>query len=209
MNKISNPPSSISCKVPSKHDELDSPITDDDDTLSLTSSGSDSNHYRRLSTIDEEDDNDDDSNDSFDQQLSQDLYLQCIYEDAHHMNEYDTVVADLQETIEILQSQLVHSYQIIDDLVFEKHQHQQSTISNSSKFAEHKDTTPSSELQLLFDNGELRRTNTRLEATVTLLRKSFKAYIKGSQRRKEEDQEVIKQLRLKNKALQNWYHCSF
>ena len=204
MNKISNPPSSISCKLLSKQ-ELDSPITDDDDTLSLTSSGSDSYHYRRLSTIDEEDDNDDDSNDSFDQQLSQDLF----YEDAHHMNEYDTVVADLQETIEILQSQLVQSYQIIDDLVLEKHQHQKSTIPNSSKFAEHKDTTPSSELQLLFDNGELRRTNTSLEATVTFLRKSFRAYIKGSQRRKDEDREVIKELRSKNKALQNWYQCSF
>ena len=204
MNKISNPPPSISCKVPSKK-ELDLPITDDDDTLSLTSSDS----YRRLSTIDEEDGNDDDSNDSLDQQLSQDLYLQSIYEGAHHMNEYDTKVADLQETIEILQSQLVQSYQIIDDLVLEKHQHQKSTISNSLKFAEHKDTTPSSELQLLFENGELRRTNTRLETTVTFLRKSFRAYIKGSQRRKEEDQEVIKQLRLKNKALQNWYQCSF
>ena len=201
MNEISNPPSSISCKVPSKQ-ELDSPITDDD-TLSLTSSDS----YRRLSTIDEEDDNDDDSNDSFDQQLSKDPYLQCIYEDAHHMNEYDTKVAELQETIEILQSQLVKSYQLIDDLVLEKHQ--ESTISNSSKFAEHKDTTPSSELQLIFDNGELRRTNTRLEATVTFLRKSFRAYIKGCQRRKEEDQEVIKQLKSKNKALQNWYQCSF
>ena len=203
MNKISNPPSSISCKVPSNDELNNSSITDDDDTLSLTSSDS----YRRLSTIDEEDDNDDDSNDSFDQQLSQDLYLQCIYEDAHHMNEYDTKVAELQETIEILQSQLVKSYQLIDDLVLEKHQ--ESTISNSSKFAEHKDTTPLSELQLIFDNGELRRTNTRLETTVTFLRKSFRAYIKGSQRRKEEDQEVIKELRSKNKALQNWYQCSF
>jgi len=206
MNKISNPPSSISCKVPSK--ELESPFTDDDDTLSSTSSDS----YRRLSTIDEGDDNDDDSNnDSFDQQLSTDPYLQYVYEDAHHMNEYDTKVAELQETIEILQSQLVESYQMIDDLVLEKHQqhHHQSTISNSSKFAEHKDTTPSSELQLIFDNGELRRTNTRLEATVTFLRKSFRAYIKGCQRRKEEDQEVIKQLKSKNKALQNWYQCSF
>ena len=205
MNKISNPPSSISCKVSSKHDELNSPITDDDDTLSLTSSDS----YRRLSTIDEEDDNDDESTDSFGHQLSKDPYLQYIYEDAYHMNEYDTKVADLQETIEILQSQLVQSYQIIDNLVLEKHQHQQSTISDSSKFAEHKDTTPSSELQLIFDNGELRRTNTRLEATVTFLRKSFRAYIKGSQRRKDEDREVIRQLKSKNKALQNWYQCSF
>ena len=125
------------------------------------------------------------------------------------MNEYDTKVAELQETIEILQSQLVKSYQMIDDLVLEKHEHQQSTISNSSKFAEHKYTTPSSELQLIFENGELRRANTQLQTTVTFLRKSFKAYIKGSQRRKEEDQEVIKQLRSKNKALQNWYQCSF
>jgi len=203
MNKISNPPSSISYKVSIKQ-EFNSPITDDDDTLSLTSS----DYYRRLSTIDEEDDNDDDSNDSFDQQLSKDPYLQYIYE-AAHMNEYDTKVAELQETIEILQSQLVQSYKMIDDLVLEKHQHQQSTIPNSSKFAEHKDTTPSSELQLIFDNGELRRTNTRLETTVTFLRKSFRAYIKGSQRRKDEDREVIKQLKSKNKALQNWYQCSF
>jgi len=192
MNKISNPPSSISCKVSSKQE-----LYYDDDTLSLTSSDS----YRRLSTIDEEDDNDDDSNDSFDQQLVND-----IYEDAHL---YDTKVAELQETIEILQSQLVKSYQLIDDLVLEKHQ--QSTISNSSKKVQfHQDTsTPSSELQLIFDNGELRRTNTRLETTVTFLRKSFKAYIKGSQRRKQEDQEAIKELRSKNKALQNWYQCSF